>query len=113
MKILLTFIFSLILISCEEVVSPNPNGPNGSWWTGGDDGGVYVFIKDDINTTDNIYQGTIYYEHDHSVWYKGKFSYNKSTALDYTNKSNYSGWDGERLYFKDHSYLKATGKIQP
>lgn len=107
-KFFLPLLCSFIL-SCEPYQPPNPNGPDGSWWTGGLDGGVYVFIEDDGNTTDNIYKGVIYYEHDKSVWYKGKFKYNKNMALDYTNKKLYDGWDGERLFFMDGSYLKATG----
>lgn len=102
-------LFSTVLLSCEPYQPPNPNGPAGSWWVGGLDGGVYVFIEDDKNISDNIYQGVIYYEHDKSVWYQGKFKYNKTGALDYRNKDIYSGWDGERLFLKDNTYLEATG----
>ena len=104
-------IFSFTLIACEQYQAPDSNGPNGSWWVGGADGGVYVFIEDDINSTDNIYQGTIYYDSDKTVWYKGKFEYNINMPLNYKNKKLYSGWDGERLFFIDNSYLKAINKI--
>ncbi len=106
-------IFSFTLISCEQYQAPDSNGPNGSWWVGGVDGGVYVFIEDDKNTSDNIYLGTIYYENDKTVWYKGKFKYNIKMPLDYNNKKLYSGWDGERLFLKDNTYLKAIDKIPP
>ena len=106
---LLILLLTSCLLSCEPYQAPNPNGPAGSWWTGGLDGGVYVFIEDDKNTADSIYQGVIYYEHDKTVWYKGKFKYNKNIALDYKNKDLYDGWDGERLFFNDGSYLTASG----
>ena len=59
----------LILISCssEELAQ---TGPNGSWWVGGDDGGVFINIIDNENTTDQIYTGTIYFGHDQSIWYQ-------------------------------------------
>lgn len=113
MKLLILLAFFAGLLSCEPYQATNPNGPNGSWWVGGSDGGVYVFIEDDTNSTDDIYQGVIYYEHDHSIWYKGKFKYNLKSPLDFKNKQIYSGWDGEKLFLKDNSYLQATGKILP
>jgi hypothetical protein len=106
-------IFCFTLIACEQYQAPDSIGPNGSWWVGGVDGGVYVFIEDDKNISDNIYQGAIYYENDKTVWYKGKFKYNKNASLNYKNKKLYSGWDGERLFLKDNTYLKAMGKIPP
>jgi len=108
--IVLLLLLSTTLLSCESYQPPNSDGPAGSWWVGGLDGGVYVFIEDDKNTGDDIYQGVIYYEYDKTVWYKGKFKYNKTVVLDYKNKEFYGGWDGERLFFKDNSYLEITGK---
>lgn len=104
---------TILLSACESYQPPDPNGPGGSWWVGGVDGGVYVYIEDDDKLGDNIYQGTIYFDSDKSIWYKGKFQYNKNTTIDYKNRDIYSGWDGEKLYLKDNSYLKAIEEIPP
>jgi len=99
-------ILSFLLFACGNQ-SSNTKGPDGTWWVGGADGGVYVFIEDDENKSDQLYQGTIFYEHDQSIWYSGKFEYNRKTPLDYNNKSIFDGWDGEKLFLKDNSYLAA------
>ena len=101
----LTVLFILLGCGTPEV-SPQL-GPNGSFWVGGADGGVYIFIEDDENKTDDMYQGVIYYEADQSVWYSGKFKYNKSDILKTSDRSIYDGWDGEKLFLKDGSYLSA------
>jgi len=109
MKYLLLFFLTAILISACNTEFSNPAiGPNGSWWTGGADGGVFVLIEDDENKTDNIYQGTIYYEHDKSIWFQGKFKYNKKSTFDFKNKELYDGWDGEKLFLTDNSFLSAV-----
>ena len=102
----LPLVLSFLLLACDNQ-SIKEKGPDGTWWVGGADGGVYVFIEDDENKTDQLYQGTIYYEHDLSVWYSGKFKYSKMTPLDYKDKSIYDGWDGEKLFLKNNHYLTA------
>lgn len=106
-KIFYSIIFVFAITACSEKPTTTLNGPEGSWWTGGADGGVFVMIKDDDNDTDNIYLGTIYYEHDKSIWYQGKFKYSKKTTFNYKNKKLYDGWDGEKLFLTDSSYLIA------
>ena len=101
----------ILLTACEPYEPPDANGPGGSWWVGGVDGGVYVFIEDDDNPADNIYQGSIYFDSDKTLWYRGKFQYSENTAIDVNNRDIYSGWDGARLYLKDNSYLTAMGEI--
>ncbi len=109
MKILsLFFCIVLFATGCNSKPSSPAIGPNGSWWVGGADGGVFVYIEDDENKNDNIYQGTIYYEHDKSIWYQGKFKYSKNTGFDFENKSLYDGWDGEKLFLTDDSFLSAV-----
>jgi len=104
----LSIVVIVFLSACSEnQYVPEQEGPNGSWWVGGIDGGVYVFIEDDANTQDNNYQGVIYYEFDKTVWYQGKFEYNGKLPLDYKNRNIYDGWDGENLFLKDKSILKA------
>ena len=107
----LMLLLCVFFSGCEPYVPPDPNGPNGSWWVGGLDGGVYVFMEDDANPSDNIYQGSIYFDADKTLWYKGKFQYSQNTRLDYKNREIYSGWDGERLLLKDQSYLQAMEAI--
>ena len=71
------------IYGCEPYEPPDLNGPNGTWWVGGLDGGVYVYIEDDANTTDNVFQGSIYFDTDKTIWYKGKFKYSENMRLDY------------------------------
>ena len=105
-------LFASLIVACSNnTYTPPMDDPNGSWWVGGEHGGVYVFIEDDKNTQDKIYQGTIYYEFDQSVWYKGKFEFNGTGSLDYKNKSLYNGWDGEKLFLKDNTYLQALNPL--
>lgn len=100
----------LILISCssEELAQ---TGPNGSWWVGGDDGGVFINIIDNENTTDQIYTGTIYFEHDQSIWYQGKFKLIGDIKFSPDDHSLYQGWDGERLHLINAAYLEAVEPI--
>ena len=111
MNKILTLALCSILSACEQYQPPDPNGPKGSWWVGGLDGGAYIYIEDDANTNDNIYQGSIYFDADKTLWYRGKFQYSKNSPLDYKNKQLYAGWDGERLHLKDNSFLKALDEI--
>ncbi len=108
------YIFVILVLygtACSLEVDPPMEGPNGSWWTGGADGGVFVKIQDDGNTSDQIYTGTIYYEHDKTVWYSGRFELVGSTAFDPSDKSQYAGWDGDELFLKNGSYLKSLDPI--
>lgn len=100
----------LILISCssEELAQ---TGPNGSWWVGGDDGGVFINIIDNENTTDQIYTGTIYFGHDQSIWYQGKFKLIGDIKFSPDDHSLYQGWDGERLHLTNAAYLEAVEPI--
>ena len=102
MKLILALSLVLILMACDS-----SSGPKGSWLVGEAEKGVYVFIEENGNTTDRIYKGVIYSTSDESVLFDGEFDYSKHTPIDITNKNIYSNWDGERLYLKDNSFLKA------
>jgi len=102
MKLFILF-FSIALVSgCDST-----SGPNGSWLVGDPDKGVYVLIEDNNNSSDRVYKGVIYSVSDESVIFKGEFDYSKHTQINYQNSSIYLNWDGERLYLKDNSFLKA------
>jgi hypothetical protein len=100
----------LMLISCssEELALA---GPNGSWWVGSGDGGVFINIIDDENTTDKIYTGTIYFDHDQSIWYQGKLKLIGDIKFSPDDHSLYQGWDGERLHLINTAYLEAIEPI--
>jgi len=106
MKSILKVIICCSMFGCQPYEEPELYGPSGSRWVGGVDGGVYVYIEDDLNSNDRIYQGVIYFDYDKTLWYEGRFEYSKDKVLDFDNYQLYSGWDGERLYLKDNSYLK-------
>ncbi len=103
MKYYSLIIFSLMLVACDS-----SSGPDGSWRVGEPGKAVYVFIEDNGNDKDRVYQGSIYSEKDESVIYKGTFDYSRHTPIDYQNPDIYASWDGERLYLLDNSFLKKT-----
>ncbi len=107
MKLKLVILLSaLMLMSCssEELVLA---GPNGSWWVGSDDGGVFINIIDDEIATDKIYTGTIYFDNDQSIWYQGKLKLIGNIEFSPDNHTLYQGWDGERLLLTNAAYLEA------
>lgn len=107
-----SIIFGSLLIAltgCSDKEPPK-EGPNGSWWVGGADGGVFVHIEDDSNPADDKYQGTVYYEFDKSIWYQGAFQLKGNLKFTPENQSQYLAWDGERLHLVGSSYLEAVGE---
>ena len=54
--LMLKSLLSCTMGSGERV---DPIGPPGSWWVGGDDGGVFVDVRDDGSPDDSVYIGTI------------------------------------------------------
>jgi len=103
MRFILVLSLAATLIACDS-----SSGPKGSWLVGNAEKGVYVFIEDNGNTTDRTYKGVIYSTSDENVLFDGAFDYSKHTPIDINNKNIYSHWDGERLYLKDNSFLKAV-----
>ena len=108
--LLLTAVCAVLMTACSIETVP-PQGPEGSWWVGGADGGVFVNITDDNNLSDNIYSGIIYYDSDQSVWYNGNFKLVGDLVFSPEDHSLYVGWDGERLLLTESSYLQALGPI--
>lgn len=97
---------------CQEEAQ-NKAGPNGSWWVGGDDGGVFVLVKEDGNPHDDIFTGAIYFEHDQSPWYQGRLRLVGKPSLDINDQSQYLGWDGERLLLDGGATLEAVDPASP
>lgn len=56
MKIKLAASLLLFLLSSCTIETEEKTGPDGSWWLGGDDGGVFVNILEDGNPEDDRYQ---------------------------------------------------------
>ena len=96
---------------CVIEEDPPKAGPNGSWWVGGLDGGVFLKVTDDGNPNDLFYHGVIYFESDKTVWYKGQLKLVGDTSFSPEDKDRYEGWDGERLHLKNGVYLEATQPI--
>jgi len=111
MKILLIILLVLVIGACTTESNTAPQGPEGSWWLGGADGGVFVDIKDDNNRNDAIYYGTIYFDSDKTIWYQGPFKLVGNINFQVDNHEQYSGWDGKRLHLQDSSYLEAINPI--
>lgn len=106
-------IFFLFLLSACSVETEEKAGPNGSWWLGGADGGVFVRIQDDGNPDDDIYQGEIYFDHTQKIWYQGKFQLVGKLKFELENHAQYQFWDGEKLYLIESSYLEPIAPIPP
>ena len=102
MKVLIPFALIVLVMGCDS-----SSGPDGSWLVGDEENGVYVYIEDNDNTKDRVYKGVIYSGSDQSVIFEGEFDYSKHTPVDFQNSNIYSKWDGDRLYLKDNSFLRA------
>lgn len=82
-------------------------GPEGTWWLGGVDGGSFVKVEDDENNSDRIYSGVVYYDNEErSLAYKGRLRLKGEFPFDPTDKEHYEVWDGENLHLKDGAYLE-------
>ena len=113
MKTLFIFIsLALIsLISCNAEIGKEKVGPEGSWWLGGDDGGVYIKIEQNNNPDNDIYQGVIFFDHDKTVWYRGRFKLVGKLNFSISDHNSYLFWDGERVQLKESSYLEAIDPV--
>lgn len=110
-KTLLVALLLLAVGACSTEQNTVAQGPEGSWWLGGADGGVFVDIKDDNNRNDTIYYGTIYFDSDKTIWYQGPFKLVGNIKFQVDNHEQYSGWDGERLHLQNSSYLDPLNPI--
>ncbi len=110
-RFLLVSFITLLFCACSTEVS-EPTGPEGSWWIGGVDGGVFVDVEDDENPADRIYTGTIYYDSDQTVWYQGRLRLEGEINFSPEDKTAYLGWDGERLLLIEASYLEAIDPVE-
>lgn len=113
MKIKLAASLLLFLLSSCTIETDEKAGPDGSWWLGGDDGGVFVNIQEDSNPDDNLYQGVIYFDNNQEIWYKGEFELVGNIKFSPENREQYVFWDGEKLHLLDSSYLQPTQPIPP
>ena len=109
--ITLSLLLLIFLTSCSAEISKQNTGPEGSWWLGGDDGGVYIKIEEDSNPNDNIYQGVIFFDHDKTVWYRGPLKLVGKLKFSIKDHNSYRFWDGERVQLKESSYLEAVNPV--
>ena len=108
----ITIIIAILISGCTPSQEPK-EGPNGSWWVGGLDGGNFIKITDDENPNDAIYQGFIYYDNEQqTLSYSGRFKLVGNLQFDPNNKDLYLGWDGDSLHLKEGSYLKAIDEFK-
>ena len=110
----ISFVLINLLSGCEvETVESSPEvGPNGSWFLGGVDGGVYLNVIEDDNPNDKIYDAEIYFDGDKTIWYKGPLKLVGNDAFSPENKKLYVAWDGTVLILKE-GYLEPTQPIPP
>jgi hypothetical protein len=113
MKTFFITLLLLIISACTSEIQKTPQGPAGSWWLGGADGGVFVDIKNDNNKNDRKYYGTIYYDADQAIWYQGPFQLIGNLEFNVDDHQQYIGWDGEKLHLKASSYLEPLNPIPP
>lgn len=113
MRRLLIITLAALIGACTFEKNTPPIGPEGSWWLGGDDGGVFVDIKDDDNANDRIFIGTIYFDADKSIWYQGPLKLVGNIKYSIEDHDQYIAWDGERLLLKESSYLEAINPVPP
>jgi hypothetical protein len=123
-KLLLILVATLCLNSfgcnaSDEAMSAAPperpaNVPKEAIWSGGKDGGVFIYISKSKDAQDNIYTAEIYFDTTGEVWYKGRLLLESSEnkKFDPKDKNVLSGWDGDTLYLRDGRTLKAIDPIK-
>jgi len=99
--------------ACSVEVDKAKQGPEGSWWLGGADGGVYIKIEEDKNINDRIYQGVIFFDYDKTVWYRGPFKLVGDIKLKIDDHDLYLFWDGEKVHLQKNAYLEALNPVPP
>lgn len=99
-------------IQFEPVSDEIRRGPEGSFFAGGLDGGKFVLMSGP-SPVDGLYHGKLFYENG-DLLYAGPFRYSAhERSFDAADPALYSGWDGERLYLRDYTYLTPTEPILP
>jgi len=106
-KFIFILLYGLITAACSVDVDEEKKGPEGSWWLGGADGGVYIKIEEDKNLNDKLYQGIVFFEHDKTVWYRGPFKLVGDVRFSIDDHDLYLFWDGEKIHLQQSSYLQA------
>lgn len=107
-----TFSLLLTFAGCTVEQAEEAIGPNGSWWLGGADGGVYILVRDDAIPNDDRYEGSIYYGHDQSIAYQGAFKLvSGPVGFSPSDRTVYEFWDGERLHVVGEGYLEPTEEV--
>lgn len=101
------------VLSCS-VETEEKLGPQGSWWLGGADGGVFIRVQDDQNPNDNLYTGTIYFDDGETIWHDGALEL-KGAIQDFNpqDRSLYEFWDGEKLHLVDSAFLDPVDPVPP
>lgn len=106
------FCFFIILFSlgCDvEVYVEKPDKPKGipveSFWVGGPDGGVFLFLKE--RESSQGYYAEVFYQSG-DLAYKGglKLKPNDKPNVNLLDESYFLSWDGDRIYLKDGRYLE-------
>ncbi len=111
MRLFFILIFILSVTACTVEQDKEKQGPEGSWWLGGADGGAFIKIEDDENLNDQMYLGTVYFEHDQKIWYEGPFKLIGDINFSIDKHELYLFWDGERIHLKESSYLEAVNPV--
>lgn len=100
-----------LTVAACEVESQPPQGPAGTWWVGGADGGVFLKVTDDSDPNDDLYQGAVYFDSDQTLWYQGPLRLVGRGDFDPSQQDQYLGWDGERILLADGAYLQAVDPV--
>lgn len=81
--------------------------PEGAFWCGGADGGVFVQVY--RSTKGGGYQGAIYTDHGGDVLFRGRFRADPANPGPAPRRGRAwcGGWDGTRLYLQPRGALIA------
>lgn len=109
------FFISILLLACEKVeeTPAAPERPKSvpveSIWVGGLDGGVFLNLKVNENSSKNKYWGEVYYSSG-DLAYKGEFKVvpEESSSFEYKAPSSYQGWDGDTIYLSNGGQLQVV-----
>lgn len=108
--VLMLFFITSCNIQYESILPPpKPKSvPESAFWVGGHEGGVFILISKEKDR--KTYYGTVYFDANGEIWYRGKFQYTGNVLFDVGDKSSYTGWDGDILFLANGEKLIAVDK---
>jgi len=112
--LVLASMFSLASCTQGQSVHPRPDSvPKLAFWVGGEDGGVFVLVREAAGKTDT-YQMSIYNDRTGKALYDGLAKLSpRGGSINIRDPKLFSGWDGEKMLLTDGRSLEPVRLKKP